>query len=123
MNTLHRRNLDLNLLVLFHAIFVERSVSAAARRLGMSQSALSHGLARLRKAFQDDLFVRSGLSITPTIRAQQLFEPIREILDKVQGQILPSVGFDPIKGCSRVSNWRIGCWRIVLLPPLIRKSG
>jgi DNA-binding transcriptional LysR family regulator len=123
MHKLHIGDLDLNLLVLFHAVFEERSVSAAARRLGMSQSALSHALARLRMAFQDELFVRSGLAITPTIRAQELFDPIRDVLDKVHGQILPSVGFDPI---TAVREFRIGAsdaGEMVLLPPLIRRLG
>ena len=121
MHALHRRNLDLNLLVLFHAIFVERSVSAAAQRLGLSQSALSHGLARLRKTFQDDLFVRSGLSITPTLRAQQLFEPIREIIDKIHGDVLPSVGFDPTKSAREFRIGASDAGEIIVLPALIRK--
>lgn len=123
MHAIHSRNLDLNLLVLFHAIFVERSVSAAAQRLGMSQSALSHALARLRKTFQDELFVRSGLVITPTSRAQELFDPIREILDKVHGQILPSVGFDPTKAAREFRIGASDAGEIVLLPALIRKLG
>lgn len=121
MHALHKRNLDLNLLVLFHAVFVERSVTAAAQRLGMSQSALSHGLTRLRKTFQDELFVRSGLTITPTLRAQQLFEPIREILDKIHGDVLPSVGFDPTKD---TREFRIGAsdaGEIIVVPALMRK--
>ena len=121
MHGFHRRNLDLNLLVLFDAVYVDRSVTAAAMRLGMSQSALSHGIARLRKAFQDDLFVRSGLAITPTPRAQELFGPIRDVLDKIQGEVLPSVGFDPAQD---VREFRIGAsdaGEIVVLPALMRK--
>jgi DNA-binding transcriptional LysR family regulator len=121
MHSIHRRTLDLNLLVLFHAVFVERSVTAAALRLGMSQSALSHGLGRLRKTFQDDLFVRSGLSITPTPRAQELFGPIRDVLDKIQGDVLPSVGFDPTKDAREFRVGASDAGEIVVLPTLMRK--
>jgi DNA-binding transcriptional LysR family regulator len=121
MHALHRRNLDLNLLVLFHAVFVERSVTVAAQRLGMSQSALSHGLARLRRTFQDDLFVRSGLSITPTLRAQELYDPIREILDKIHGDVLPAVGFDPTKDAREFRIGASDAGEIVVLPTLIRR--
>ncbi|MGC1459206.1 MAG: LysR substrate-binding domain-containing protein [Steroidobacteraceae bacterium] len=121
MHNIHSQNLDLNLLALFHAVFIEKSVTVAAKHLGMSQSAASHGLARLRKTFNDQLFVRSGLAITPTLRAQELFDPIREIIDKLQGQVLPSVEFDPTKS---IREFRIGAsdaGEIVVLPALIRK--
>jgi DNA-binding transcriptional LysR family regulator len=121
MHPVHRRALDLNLLVLFHAVYIERSVSAAAQQLGMSQSALSHGLTRLRAAFQDQLFVRSGLAITPTPRAQELFEPIRDIIEGLRTRILPSVSFDPT---TAVREFRIGAsdaGEIVLLSPLLRQ--
>ncbi len=114
--------MDLNLLVLFHAVFVERSVSAAAERLGMSQSAVeSHGLSRLRQTFQDELFVRSGLSMSPTPRAQELFEPTREILERVQERILPSVSFDPTQAAREFVIGTSDAGEIVFLPPLMRQ--
>jgi DNA-binding transcriptional LysR family regulator len=63
---------DLNLLALFDALMQERSVTRAARRVGLSQSAMSHGLARLRRALHDPLLVRSGRTMVPTGRARQL---------------------------------------------------
>jgi DNA-binding transcriptional LysR family regulator len=113
--------MDLNLLVLFHAVFVERSVSAAAERLGMTQSAVSHGLSRLRQTFQDELFVRSGLSMSPTPRAQELFEPTREILERVQERILPSVSFDPTQATREFVIGTSDGGEIVFLPPLMRQ--
>jgi DNA-binding transcriptional LysR family regulator len=121
MQAMHLRSLDLNLLILFHAVYVERSVSAAAQRLGMSQSALSHGLRRLRDTFRDDLFVRSGLHVQPTPRAHELFEPIVEIIDNLNSRILPSVSFDPTKA---VREFRIGgsdVAEVVFLPSLMRQ--
>jgi DNA-binding transcriptional LysR family regulator len=111
----------MNLLVLFHAVFIERSVSAAAERLGMSQSALSHGLSRLRQTFQDELFVRSGLSMSPTPRAHEIFEPTREILERVQGRTLPSINFDPTKAVREFAIGTSDAGEIVFLPPLVRQ--
>jgi DNA-binding transcriptional LysR family regulator len=120
---MHSRSLDLNLLVLFHAVFVERSVSQASQRLGMSQSALSHGLSRLRTTFQDELFIRSGQTMTPTPRAQALFEPIREIIDNLHTRILPSVSFDPTKAIREFTIGGSDLGEIVYLPSLVRQFG
>ena len=53
------RTIDLNLLVMLEALVAERSVSNAARRLGLTQSAVSHALRRLRTTFNDELFVKT----------------------------------------------------------------
>jgi DNA-binding transcriptional LysR family regulator len=111
----------MNLLVLFHAVFIERSVSAAAERLGMSQSALSHGLSRLRQTFQGELFVSRGLSMSPTPRAHEIFEPTREILERVQGRILPSINFDPTKAVREFAIGTSDAGEIVFLSPLVRQ--
>jgi len=70
------RELDLNLLVGFEAMIIERSVSGAARRARLSQPAMSNLLARLRKTFEDPLFERAGQRMIPTARARQLAAPI-----------------------------------------------
>jgi DNA-binding transcriptional LysR family regulator len=88
--------LDLNLLVVFDAIFRERSVTRAGQQLGLSQPAMSHALTRLRHMLKDDLFVRSPNGMTPTPRAEQLAEPIRQALDGLQ-QSLEPVQFEPSK--------------------------
>jgi DNA-binding transcriptional LysR family regulator len=123
MHAMHSRPLDLNLLVLFHAVFVERSVSAASQRLGMSQSALSHGLSRLRTTFQDELFIRSGQTMMPTPRGQELFDPIREIIESLHTKILPSVGFDPTKAIREFQIGGSDVGEIVYLPSLVREFG
>ncbi|MDT7589879.1 MAG: hypothetical protein QOE32_7429, partial [Pseudonocardiales bacterium] len=63
------RSIDLNLLVTFEAVMSERSVSAAAKRLGLTQSAVSHALRRLRTTFGDPLLVRGAEGMEPTPRA------------------------------------------------------
>ncbi len=68
---------DLNLVVALHALLEERSVTAAARRVGLSQPAMSHALSRLREHFEDPILVRSGRSMTPSSRARSLLEQVR----------------------------------------------
>ena len=67
------RSLDLNLLTVFEAIYEVGTVSGAADRLALSQSAASHGLARLRDACKDDLFVRAPRGLSPTPVAQEMY--------------------------------------------------
>jgi DNA-binding transcriptional LysR family regulator len=74
------RSLDLNLLVALSALLEERHVTRAARALGMSQSAMSHALGRLRAALSDELLVRGPSGLVPTARAEALREPLREAL-------------------------------------------
>jgi len=74
---------DLNLLVAFEALMTEGQVTRAARRLHVTQPALSGALARLRTVFGDQLFVKDGKSMRPTLRARELDAPIREALAKV----------------------------------------
>lgn len=72
----------------------ELSVTGAANRLGVTQSAVSHILDKLRLAVGDPLFVRSGRGIVPTERAIALHEPIRSVLDELKGLTNERV-FDP----------------------------
>lgn len=84
----------LNLLIVFDVVAEMRSVTAAAERLSLTQSALSHALRRLRELFDDQLFLRtpSGLALTP--RAEALVQPIRDLLYSAESLLQPE-GFDP----------------------------
>ncbi|MCK0165439.1 MULTISPECIES: LysR family transcriptional regulator [unclassified Marinobacter] len=81
MNLIDTFNLDIRALHTFVTVLDEGSVSRAAVKLGVSQSAVSHTLDRLRKALGDPLFVKSGRGITPTRYAVQAGSHIRQILD------------------------------------------
>ncbi|WP_434341363.1 LysR substrate-binding domain-containing protein [Motilimonas cestriensis] len=85
---LQLRNLDLNLLTLFVTVMEQQNVSKAAKKLNMSQPAMSLGLNRLRKKFNDDLFYRSGGVMQPTTLAKSLYQPINDAL-KTIGHALP----------------------------------
>jgi DNA-binding transcriptional LysR family regulator len=86
---------DLNLLVLFEALLIERSVSRAARRLGLAQPSVSNALGRLRLMFGDDLFTRTPQEMRPTPRALELSEPIMSALQQVRAALKPPEAFDP----------------------------
>jgi len=88
MNPVDAFNLDTRSLATFLAVLDEGSVSRAAVRMGVSQSAVSHTLDRLRLALGDDLFVKSGRSIVATRYAVQAGPHIRQILDELKS--LPS---------------------------------
>jgi DNA-binding transcriptional LysR family regulator len=87
-------NIDLKLLVVFDAVMTERSVSRAGTRMGMSQSAVSNALNRLRDLVADQLFVRSGSGMQPTPVALRFAAPVRQALQLVRGVLEPSL-FDP----------------------------
>src|ERR1700739_927446 len=86
---------DLNLLVHLDALLTERSVTRAAARVGIGQSAMSHNLARLRDLFGDELLTRGpeGLRLTP--RAVTLVEPVRTALEQIEALVLRDQTFDP----------------------------
>ncbi|WP_050462327.1 LysR family transcriptional regulator [Herbaspirillum autotrophicum] len=86
---------DLNLLPVALAIYEERSVSAAARKLGMSQPAVSVALNKLRHALGDPLFVRTAHGMEPTPRALTLISPTRDILQRLHTDVLTSTEFTP----------------------------
>jgi DNA-binding transcriptional LysR family regulator len=89
------RRFDLNLLVLFEALWEERSVSAAARRLQLGQPAASAALSRLRKLIGDDLFIRAGSRMEPTPRATALVEAVRAALGQIRQALDQSTQFEP----------------------------
>jgi DNA-binding transcriptional LysR family regulator len=74
------KNVDLNLLVIFEAIYATKNISRAADRLAMSQPAVSNALARLRDLLDDPLFVRAPGGVEPTVKARELVTPVREAL-------------------------------------------
>jgi DNA-binding transcriptional LysR family regulator len=86
---------DLNLLPIAIALYDELSVSRAARRLGMSQPAVSKALRRLREAFDDPLFVRRPIGIVPTPRAHAIIRAARPHLEHLQEDLLRAEHFDP----------------------------
>jgi hypothetical protein len=72
--------IDLNLLIVFDALMHERNLTRAGKRIGLSQPAASHALAKLRQTLHDDLFIRTPEGMQPTPRAEQMAEPVGNAL-------------------------------------------
>ncbi len=95
MNEIDLRRFDLNLLVVFDVLMIERSVTRAAERLGRTQSAISHSLSRLREQFGDPLLVKGGVRMQPTAFALDLIEQARPMLSGIARVLSPQHVFDP----------------------------
>lgn len=115
-------DLDLNLLRVFDAVLRERSVTAAARRLGLTQPAVSNALARLRAQFEDALFVRtpSGMDATPF--ARELAEPVRQALALLESALAHGPGFDPATATRAFRFYMSDLGQIEFLPPLVERA-
>jgi DNA-binding transcriptional LysR family regulator len=90
-------DIDLNQLVLFQELIVERRVSRVAEKLGISQPAVSNTLAKLRKTLGDELFLRTPAGMMPTPFAEQLSEPIGYALGMIHSGLNQQIRFDPAK--------------------------
>lgn len=115
------KGLDLNLLVALDALLDERSVSAAAKRLNLSQPAMSAALKRLREYFNDDLLGQNGKSMVPTPHAMQVSEQIKTVLHDVEDLISRSTLFDPTTSERRFTITASDYIATVLLAPLLQK--
>jgi DNA-binding transcriptional LysR family regulator len=90
MNDINFSAIDLNLLRVFDALVEERSVTRAGERLGLTQSAISHALNRLRHVLHDELFVRGAEGMQPTVRASEIAPRLRHGLHQLQVAIAPA---------------------------------
>jgi DNA-binding transcriptional LysR family regulator len=102
--------IDLNLFVVFNAIYTERGITRASKALNLSQSAISHALSRLRDVTGDSLFIREGNTVTPTAVAHDLVGPIRRALAEFEGSLSQLKTFDP-KFSKR--EFKIGIHRLI----------
>jgi len=89
------RDIDLNLLVIFNQLLMDRRVSTSADKLGLSQPAVSNALKRLRALLKDELFVRTSRGMEPTPYALHLIEPIGYALSTLQNALNQRDSFDP----------------------------
>jgi LysR family nod box-dependent transcriptional activator len=100
------KRLDLNLLHALDVLLNERSVTQAAKRLNLSQSATSGIMARLREYFDDELLVSIGRAMVLTPLAESLAGPVREVLLQIQTTIETKPGFDPMES---TRHFRVIC--------------
>jgi len=109
--------MDLNLLRVFDALLEERSVTRAGARLGLTQSAVSHALTRLRHQLDDQLFVRRSWGMAPTAKAVEIGPAVHTALAQLQAALLPST-FEPSEAEGRFTIATGVYAGTVLIPPL-----
>lgn len=119
MHKINLLQLDLNLLLVLRALLKERNVTNAAQRIGLSQSATSHALGRLREVFNDPLFVRSPKGMVPTPRALELLEPLEKILLNVEQLFQPPV-FEPKTAQGTIHLAASDYATVVILPKVLK---
>ena len=110
-------NLDLNLLRVFDVLLEERSVTRAGARLGLTQSAVSHALNRLRYVLSDELFVRGPAGMQPTPRAVEMGPQVHAALNQLQAALAPS-DFDPATSERRFALVTGAYAGAILAPPV-----
>ena len=113
--------LDLNLLVVFDAILRTRSVTLAGENVHLSQSAMSNALKRLRRSFNDPLFVRTSMGMLPTPYAEQISKPIQDALAQIKATIEAKNVFDPAKSERTFRIYMTDVGQMVLLPDLLER--
>lgn len=114
-------DIDLNQLVLFHQLMIQRRVSKVADTLGLTQPAVSNSLAKLRRLFGDELFLRTPAGMVPTPFAEALAEPIGYALGMIHSGLNQQTSFDPasVKRSLKIGMTDIG--EIVFLPRLVER--
>lgn len=112
-------NLDLNLLRVFNAVMEERSVLRASQKVNLSQSAVSHSLARLRELLDDELFVRTASGMQPTARAMAMAPVVSQSLQSLEAAI-EAPNFDPQTSRKRFTIAASDSTTMILAPTLLR---
>lgn len=115
------RDLDLNLLVVFRQLMIERRVSRAAESLGLTQPAVSNALARLRRLLGDELFQRSSRGMEPTPFAESLAEPVSHALGLLHGAVNQRSVFDPASSERAFTIGMTDIGEIYFLPALMER--
>ncbi len=118
MHIINIRNVDLNLLVVADALYRHQNVSHAANELGLTQSAVSHALARLREHFRDPLFVRVARGVKPTERAREIRVDLEDLIRRAQALIAPPARFDPKTARGRLTLSTNDFFEVVIMPKL-----
>ena len=112
---------DLNLLAVFNAIMEEQNVTAAARRLGLSQSAVSAALSRLRTVFDDELFLRARYGVVPTEKARTIAPEIARALDQLNHVFENKPDFDPATSARKFQIAASTYFECAVIPTLMSR--
>ena len=113
------REIDLNLLVVFNQLLLDRSASTAAEKLGLTQPAVSNALKRLRTALKDELFMRTSRGMEPTPYALHLAEPVIYALNALQTALTTRDSFDPLTSTRNFQVAMTDIGEMYFMPPLM----
>lgn len=114
---------DLNLLRVFVALMEERNVTRTARRLGITQPAMSNALGRLRVVMRDPLFIRERYGMRPTPKAEELAPSITAALESLDAVILGQQDFDPAAATQVFTLAPNSYVELVLMPAIVARVG
>jgi len=120
MKTIHLSRIDLNLFVVFDAIYTEGGITLAAKRLSLTQPAISHALGRLRELFDDPLFMRQGKGMIPTPMARMMIDPVRQSLQGFEATLTRVDRFDPATARKHFTVGMRDVRELTVLPNLLR---
>lgn len=118
LSTSELRRLDLTLLLVFLGLLRHRKALDVATELGLTQSAISQSLKRLRDIFGDDLFLRRPHGMEPTATALALEAPVAAAVDALRGALGATRSFDPGTATGLVRVAALDAEQAVLIPPL-----
>ena len=118
---MHLNRIDLNLFVVLDAIYTEGGITRAAKKLHLTQPAISHALARLRLMFDDPLFKREGRAMVPTPLARRLMEPLRRSLRSLEITLNEASAFDPATSQKRFTIAVRDVLESTLLPGFMKR--
>jgi DNA-binding transcriptional LysR family regulator len=113
------RDIDLNLLVIFNQLLIDKRVSAAAETLGISQPAVSNALKRLRVLLKDELFLRTSRGMEPTPYALHLAEPVIYALNALQTALSTRDSFTPETSARNFQLAMTDIGEMYFMPPLM----
>jgi DNA-binding transcriptional LysR family regulator len=114
---------DLNLLLAFEALIEERHVTRAARRIGLSQPAMSNALARLRRTLDDPVLVRTATGMRPTPKAEALAEPVRSALAQLRSALGGPGQFVPHESRKTMRLLTTDYGELLVLGPVLARLG
>ncbi len=112
---------DLNLFIVFDAIYTEANLTRAGQIVGITQPAVSNALARLRETFNDPLFVRTAQGMVPTPMAQNIIGPVRNALQLLRVSVQESRTFNPLQANKTFRIRMTDLTEAVVLPPLFQR--
>ncbi|WP_068826954.1 LysR family transcriptional regulator [Pseudomonas sp. BMS12] len=112
---------DLNLFIVFDAIYTEANLTRAGQIVGITQPAVSNALSRLRETFNDPLFVRTAQGMVPTPMAQNIIGPVRNALQLLRVSVQESRSFNPLQANKTYRISMTDLTETVILPPLFQR--